>query len=98
MTKGGAFNRSRTSPGVIRRAEMPCVRLPLSLGLGDDVLDAPPGHGRGVLVARDTISEEDLALIQVVDTADEVLDALFAHYEERGFEPSPEEVRMMRNL
>jgi hypothetical protein len=76
--------------GKTRRIPVLLVHAPFWAGLLDWL--------RGVLVARDTISEEDLALIQVVDTADEVLDALFAHYEERGFEPSPEEVRMMRNL
>jgi len=43
------------------------------------------------LVAGGTIDPEDLSLITVVDKADDVVEAIFSHYENRGFEPSPEE-------
>ena len=76
--------------GKTRRIPVLLVHEPFWAGLLDWLREMP--------VARGTISEQDLSLIQVVNTADEVVDALFAHYEDRGFEPSPEELRMMRNL
>jgi uncharacterized protein (TIGR00730 family) len=76
--------------GKTRRIPVLLVHKPFWAGLLDWLREMP--------VARGTISEQDLSLIQVVNTADEVVDALFAHYEDRGFEPSPEELRMMRNL
>ena len=44
-----------------------------------------------VLVENGTISPEDMDLFTVIDKADEVVDAIFKHYEQRGFEPSEEE-------
>jgi uncharacterized protein (TIGR00730 family) len=76
--------------GKTRRIPVLLVHEPFWAGLLDWL--------RSTVVARGAVSQEDLDLVRVVDTADEVLDALFSHYEERGFEPSPEEVRVMRNL
>ena len=42
------------------------------------------------LVKEGTISESDLDLMQVVDKPDEVVEAIFTHYENRGIEPSVE--------
>jgi uncharacterized protein (TIGR00730 family) len=53
---------------------------------------------RESLVAEGMINEADLALFRTVETADEVLDVIFEHYATRGFEPSPEEARVMREL
>lgn len=50
------------------------------------------------LVAERTIDPEDLDLMTVVDKADEVVDAIFSHYEYRGFEPSPEEKEILLEL
>ncbi len=50
------------------------------------------------LVAEKTINPEDLNLVTVVDKADEVVDAIFSHYEHRGFEPSPEEKEILLEL
>lgn len=50
------------------------------------------------LVAENTINPEDMNLITVVDKADEVVDAIFSHYEHRGFEPSPEEREILLEL
>ena len=50
------------------------------------------------LVAEKTIDPEDLNLVTVVDKADEVVDAIFSHYEHRGFEPSPEEKEILLEL
>ncbi len=50
------------------------------------------------LVDSGTISAEDLHLFSVVDTAQEVVDAIFKHYETRGFEPSAQEQEMLLQL
>ena len=50
------------------------------------------------LVKEETISPEDLNLFQVVDTPKEVVDAIFAHYQSRGFEPSAEEQEILLQL
>lgn len=46
---------------------------------------------RKTLLAHGTISEKDLDLFSLVDTPNDVLDCIFAHYEARGFEPTREE-------
>ena len=56
------------------------------------------GWFEDALVAEETISPEDMDLVTVVDKADEVVDAIFAHYENRGFEPSPEEREILLEL
>ncbi len=50
------------------------------------------------LVDAGTISPDDLHLFSVVDTAQEVVDAIFEHYETRGFEPSAQEQEMLLQL
>ena len=44
------------------------------------------------------ISPEDMDLIQVIDEPREVVEAIFKHYETRGFEPSEAEREMQLNL
>ena len=50
------------------------------------------------LVKQGTINEDDLDLIQIIDDPKGVVDAIFKHYEYRGFEPSPEETEKMLHL
>ncbi len=50
------------------------------------------------LVKEKTIDPEDLDLIKILETPQEVLDAIFAHYEQRGFEPSAEEAEKLLQL
>ena len=50
------------------------------------------------LVAQGMIGAEDLDLFSLADTADEVVDIIFAYYERAGFEPSPEEQEIKLNL
>ena len=50
------------------------------------------------LVKEKTIDPEDLNLIKILETPQEVLDAIFAHYEQRGFEPSAEEAEKLLQL
>jgi uncharacterized protein (TIGR00730 family) len=50
------------------------------------------------LVAEGMINPEDMDLIKVIDRPEDVVDAIFAHYETRGFEPSQEERELLLNL
>ncbi len=50
------------------------------------------------LVSAQTIDPEDLKLCQLVDKPQQVVDAIFAHYEHRGFEPSDEELEILLQL
>ena len=53
---------------------------------------------RGTLVNDDMIDPQDLDLIQVIDDPKQVVDAIFSHYEKRGFEPSAREREIQLNL
>jgi uncharacterized protein (TIGR00730 family) len=53
---------------------------------------------RDRLVGEGMISPEDMDLIQVIDEPDQVVDAIFRHYETRGFEPSAQEREILLNL
>ena len=50
------------------------------------------------LVGAGTIDAPDLELLQVVEEPQQVVDAIFAFYEKRGFEPSPAEREVLLNL
>lgn len=56
------------------------------------------GWFRNTLVAEGTISPEDMDLMRVCDEPQEVVDAIFAHYESRGFAPSSEEREILLEL
>ena len=45
-----------------------------------------------------TIDPEDLDLVKVLDKPQQVVDAIFAHYEHRGFEPSAQEREVLLDL
>jgi uncharacterized protein (TIGR00730 family) len=53
---------------------------------------------RGRLVEEGMIDPEDLKLIQVIDKPEDIVEAIFKHYETRGFEPLPFEREMLLNL
>ena len=53
---------------------------------------------RTTLVDEKVISPEDMDLIQVLDKPKDVVDAIFRHYETRGFAPLPCEREMLLNL
>lgn len=53
---------------------------------------------RDSLVTEGTISPEDMKLFKVVESAEEVLTAIFDHYEHRSFEPSEHEREMLLHL
>ena len=50
------------------------------------------------LVAEGMIHAEDLDLIQIIDEPEQVVEAIFKHYEARGFLPLPQEHELMLNL
>lgn len=56
------------------------------------------GWFKSTLVREGTIDPSDMELIQVLDKPQEVVDAIFNHYESRGFEPSAEEQEMLLDL
>ena len=53
---------------------------------------------RDTLVNEKVISPGDLDLIQVIDTPEEIVAAIFKHYETRGFAPLPSERELFLNL
>ncbi|MDX1655030.1 MAG: TIGR00730 family Rossman fold protein [Candidatus Competibacteraceae bacterium] len=53
---------------------------------------------RDTLVAEGTISAEDLDLFQILDKPQEVVDAIFDFYENRGFSPSAQEQEILLDL
>ena len=50
------------------------------------------------LVSEGMIHPDDMNLIQVIDEPEKVVDAIFNHYQSRGFLPLPEEHELMLNL
>lgn len=53
---------------------------------------------RDSLAKESMISPEDIALMQVIDQPEEVVEAIFKYYERRGFLPLPEEHELLLNL
>jgi len=53
---------------------------------------------RQVMVEEGTINLEDMDLFKVLDKPQEVVDAIFDHYDKRGFEPSPSEQEILLEL
>jgi uncharacterized protein (TIGR00730 family) len=56
------------------------------------------GWFRERLVAEGMIDARDIDLLQVIDQPQGVVEAIFAYYEMRGFEPSPAEREILLNL
>ena len=56
------------------------------------------GWFRDVLVEQGMISPEDMDLFKVLNTPAEVVNAIFSHYEDRGFEPSAREQEILLEL
>ncbi len=50
------------------------------------------------LVAENMIDAADMNLIQVIDDPDQVVEAIYRHYETRGFAPLPNERELLLNL
>jgi len=76
--------------GKTRRIPIILVHSPFWTGLVD--------WFRDTLVEEGTIDAADLDLFKVLDEPQEVVDAIFNHYEHRGFEPSAEEEAILLDL
>ncbi len=50
------------------------------------------------LVSEGMISPEDMSLIQIIDDPQQIVDAIFDHYQTRGFGRLPEEHELLLNL
>jgi predicted Rossmann-fold nucleotide-binding protein len=50
------------------------------------------------LVGEGMINPDDMNLIKLTDKPEELVEAIFRHYETRGFEASPEEREQLLNL
>ena len=50
------------------------------------------------LVGEGMIAPQDMDLIQIIDTPEQVVDAIFRHYESRGFEPTAADREKFLNL
>jgi predicted Rossmann-fold nucleotide-binding protein len=53
---------------------------------------------RTSLLEEHMIAAGDMDLIQVIDEPEQIVAAIFKHYETRGFEPSVAELEMQLNL
>ncbi|MQM36461.1 hypothetical protein KBTX_00445 [wastewater metagenome] len=53
---------------------------------------------RDSLIAEGTINPDDMDLFQIIDEPQAVVDAIFDHYENRGFEPSQAETDILLDL
>ena len=53
---------------------------------------------KNTLVAEGTINAEDLELLKLIDDPDDIVQAIFDHYEDRTFEPSEEEQEILSQL
>jgi len=53
---------------------------------------------RDTMVAQKMVEPANLDLIQIIDEPQAVVDAIFKHYESRGFEPSPTEREIQLDL
>ena len=53
---------------------------------------------RDALVGEGTIAAEDVDLMRIIDDPDQIVEAIFEFYENRGFQPTREERERMLNL
>ena len=53
---------------------------------------------KATLVSEKMIDPEDVNLIQIIDKPEDIVEAIFKHYESRGFAPLPSEREMLLNL
>lgn len=72
-------------------------RIPIVL-VGKKFWDGLIQWFREAMVSRGTIDPKDLNLFQLVDKPEEVVEAIFTYYEDRGFEPSAAEREKLLHL
>lgn len=72
-------------------------RIPIIL-VGADYWKGLVDWLRDTMAAEGTIDPEDLQLFEIIDEPQAVVDAIFDHYESRGFEPSQAEADILLDL
>jgi uncharacterized protein (TIGR00730 family) len=72
-------------------------RIPIIL-VGSAFWDGLVQWFRHTLVSAGTIGPEDMDLFVILDEPADVVDAIFSHYEGRGFDPSAEEREVLLHL
>ena len=72
-------------------------RIPIIL-MGSDYWQGLAQWLEKEMVGRSYANPEDLSLFQVLDEPRAAVDAIYAHYRDRGFEPSPQEREILLNL
>jgi uncharacterized protein (TIGR00730 family) len=72
-------------------------RIPIIL-VGSDFWQGLIDWFKESMVKQGTISANDLKLFQIIDEPKAAVEAIFKHYEYRGFEPSAEEAEKMLHL
>ena len=73
------------------------VRIPIIL-VGSKFWAGLVDWVKGTLVDEGMISPDDIHLMRILDKPEEVVDAIFSHYEKRGFTPSLAEREIQLNL
>ncbi|MFA9439883.1 TIGR00730 family Rossman fold protein [Uliginosibacterium sp. sgz301328] len=72
-------------------------RIPVIL-VGKDFWGGLIDWFKTTLVDEKMIAPKDVDLIQLIDDPETIVEAIFDHYEQRGFAPLPEEHELMLNL
>ncbi|MFA7321620.1 MAG: TIGR00730 family Rossman fold protein [Dokdonella sp.] len=80
---------------LIQTRKSPCIPLIL---VGRTFWQGLLDWLRERLVSEGMIDSEDMDLIQVIDEPQQVVEAVFKHYERRGFDRLPEEHELLLNL
>ena len=73
------------------------ARIPIVL-VGSDFWTGLSGWLKATLVEEGMISPEDIDLMRIIDKPEEVVDAIFSHYETRGYMPSLAEREIQLSL
>jgi len=72
-------------------------QIPLIL-VGSAFWEGLLGWLRERLVSEGMINREDMDLLQVIDEPQQIVAAIFKHYEQRGFDRLPDEHELLLNL
>jgi uncharacterized protein (TIGR00730 family) len=80
---------------LIQTKKSPCIPLIL---VGTSFWSGMLDWFRDRLVGEGMISPEDMDLIQIIDDPEQIVKAIFDHYETRGFGRLPEEHELLLNL
>ena len=72
-------------------------RIPIVL-VGSDFWSGLLDWCRDVLIAQGTISPEDMAMMQLFDEPEDIVRAIFAHYETTSLEPTEAEQEILLEL